>query len=76
MGGAPTFAGNLALFFGRHRSKTTSFFPQCVHRHPPRGETLFTTTAARAHDAVRVAYKRDATATKMCTALTIESTAT
>jgi hypothetical protein len=48
--GAAALAGNLALFFGRHRSKTTSFLPHCVHGDPPRGIRLTTTIGGGAAD--------------------------
>jgi hypothetical protein len=34
--GATALTGDLTLLFGRHRSKTASFFAHSVHRHPPR----------------------------------------
>ena len=33
--GATALAGDLALLFGRHRSKTASFLANSVHSHPP-----------------------------------------
>jgi hypothetical protein len=35
MRGASALAGDLALLFRRHRSKTTSFFAHSVHSTPP-----------------------------------------
>jgi len=34
VGCAATFAGDFALLFGRHRSKTASFFTHSVHSNP------------------------------------------
>jgi hypothetical protein len=33
--GAPALAGDLALFFRGHRSKTASFLANTFHSHPP-----------------------------------------
>jgi hypothetical protein len=52
MSGAPAFAGDLALLFGRHRSKTASFFAHSFHSHPPRySETGCDRLSAARYDA-------------------------